>query len=163
MLEKCANAQERWGGVDQLIDRWLADRNELVMLYTTLRNNNPPNSDIRQQLNLFCSALLDYVSAGHFAVYEQLVLGAEDAGDERGLELMSKVMPRIETITQFAVLFNDYYGAQTKRPLKADVMQSRLLKMGGLLDERFELEDCLIEILHSAHCSIQHTTETVTE
>jgi regulator of sigma D len=70
-------------------------------------------------------------------------------------------MPRIETITQFAVIFNDYYGAKTKRQLKEEVMQSRLLKMGGLLDERFELEDCLIEVLHTANKDSQHITETV--
>lgn len=160
MLERCTTAQERWGGVDRLVDRWLAARKELVEHYTMLRDRAAPDSDVRQQLNIFCSALLDYVSAGHFAVYEQLVRGAEEAGDERALELMTKVMPRIETITQFAVIFNDYYGAQTKRALKEQVMQSRLLKMGGLLDERFELEDCLIEVLHNANRSTHCATET---
>lgn len=161
MLERCTTAQERWGGVDQLIDRWLADRMELVNHYTALRDRSATDDSVRQQLNTFCSALLDYVSAGHFSVYEQLVRGAEEAGDQRALELMSKVMPRIETITQFAVIFNDYYGATTKRALKEEVMQSRLLKMGGLLDERFELEDCLIEVLHTANRSPERASETV--
>lgn len=161
MLERCKTAQERWGGVDRLIDRWLADRKELVEHYIALRDRTAPDTSLQQQLNLFCSALLDYVSAGHFAVYEQLVRGAEEAGNERALELMSRVMPRIETITQFAVIFNDYYGAETKRVLKEDVMRSRLLKMGGLLDERFELEDCLIEILHTANRTPECVSETV--
>ena len=26
MLDSCTNAQERWGGVHQLIDRWLAEQ-----------------------------------------------------------------------------------------------------------------------------------------
>ena len=30
-------------------------------------------------------------------------------------------------------------------------MQTRLQHLGGLLHERFELEDCLIEVLHTAH------------
>ena len=30
MLESCRNAQERWGGVHQLIDRWLHERQQLV-------------------------------------------------------------------------------------------------------------------------------------
>ncbi|MDX9686392.1 MULTISPECIES: sigma D regulator [Halopseudomonas] len=161
MLEKYKNAQERWGGVDRLIDRWLADRKELVDQYIALRDQTHEGRSVQEQLNLFCSALLDYVSAGHFSVYEQLVRGAEEAGDDRALELMARVMPRIETITQFAVLFNDYYGARTKRVLKEDVMRSRLLKMGGLLDERFELEDCLIEVLHNAHRQPQQATATV--
>lgn len=161
MLERCKTAQERWGGVDRLIDRWLADRKELVEQYIALKDRTAPDSSLQQQLNIFCSALLDYVSAGHFSVYEQLVRGAQEAGDERALELMSQVMPRIETITQFALIFNDYYGAQTRRPLKEEVMQSRLLKMGGLIVERFELEDCLIEVLHTANCTTQRVTETV--
>lgn len=162
MLERCKTAQERWGGVDRLVDRWLADRKELVEHYIALRDRTAQDKGLQQQLNLFCSALLDYVSAGHFAIYEQLVRGAEEAGDDRALELVSKVMPRIETITQFAVIFNDYYGAQTTRQLKEDVMHSRLLKMGGLLDERFELEDCLIEVLHTANRnSSALVTETV--
>ena len=161
MLERCTTAQERWGGVDKLVDRWLADRKELVEHYIALREHAAPDYNVQQQLALFCSALLDYVSAGHFSVYEQLVRGAEEAGDERALELMARVMPRIETITQFAVIFNDYYGPQTRRVLKEEVMQSRLLKMGGLLDERFELEDCLIEVLHNAHRSAHCTTTTM--
>ena len=161
MLERCTTAQERWGGVDRLIDRWLTGRMELVEHYTELRDRSAADGNVRQQLNTFCSALLDYVSAGHFSVYEQLVRGAEEAGDQRALELMSKVMPRIETITQFAVIFNDYYGAATKRPLKEQVMQSRLLKMGGLLDERFELEDCLIEVLHTANRNTECANETM--
>lgn len=161
MLERCTTAQERWGGVDKLVDRWLADRKELVERYIALRDRTAPDYNAQQQLAPFCSALLDYVSAGHFSVYEQLVRGAEEAGDERALELMTKVMPRIETITQFAVIFNDYYGAQTRRVLKEEVMQSRLLKMGGLLDERFELEDCLIEVLHNANRSSLCATETM--
>ena len=35
MLESCQNAQERWGGVHLLIDRWLQERKEPVS-YTHL-------------------------------------------------------------------------------------------------------------------------------
>lgn len=160
MLERCRTAQERWGGVDKLIDRWLAERSKLVEHYIALRERQDPDVSTQQLLNNFCSCLVDYASAGHFAVYEQLVRGAEEAGDERALSLIRQVIPRIETITQFAVIFNDYYGANTTRVLKVDVMHSRLLKLGGLLLERFELEDCLIEVLHNAYRNT-HVTETM--
>lgn len=161
MLERCKTSQERWGGVDQLIDRWLDARRSLVDDYIALRDRIDPNVTIQQHLNNFCSSLLDYVSAGHFAVYEQLVRGAEEAGDERALDLSHQVIPRIETITQFAVIFNDYYGANHKRTLKESVMHSRLMKLGGLLLERFELEDCLIEVLHNAYRDTACVTETM--
>ena len=125
MLERCRTAQERWGGVDQLIDRWLTERNKLVVHYTTLRDRQDPDVSPQDLLNNFCSCLLDYVSAGHFTVYEQLVRGAEEAGDERALDLTRQVIPRIETITQFAVIFNDYYGPKNTRTLKVDVMHWR--------------------------------------
>lgn len=161
MLERCRTAQERWGGVDQLIDRWLAERKKLVGHYIALRDRQDPDISPQALLNNFCSCLLDYVSAGHFSVYEQLVRGAEEAGDERALDLTSQVIPRIETITQFAVIFNDYYGPKHTRALKLDVMHSRLLKLGGLLLERFELEDCLIEVMHNAYRSTHDATETM--
>ena len=31
MLENCRNARERWGGVSELIDRWLKERQELLV------------------------------------------------------------------------------------------------------------------------------------
>lgn len=36
MLESCQNAQERWGGVHLLIDRWLQERHELIGAYDAL-------------------------------------------------------------------------------------------------------------------------------
>ena len=33
MLENCRNARERWGGVSELIDRWLKERQELLVHY----------------------------------------------------------------------------------------------------------------------------------
>ena len=38
MLESCRNAQERWGGVHKLIDRWLEERQELVQAFRVLRD-----------------------------------------------------------------------------------------------------------------------------
>src|SRR5690606_9277911 len=160
MLERCTTAQERWGGVDKLIDRWLAERSKLVEHYIALRDRQDPDISTQQLLNNFCSCLVDYVSAGHFAVYEQLVRGAEEAGDERALGLIRQVIPRIETSPPFAVLFNGYYGASSRGTPTLDVMHSRLMKLAHLLLERFELEDCLIEVLHTAYHET-HVTETM--
>ena len=32
MLENCKTAKERWGGVSEIIDRWLTERQELIVL-----------------------------------------------------------------------------------------------------------------------------------
>lgn len=146
MLDSCRNAQERWGGVHQLIDRWLGDRHELVQAYAAL--TEPPTiSD--DALQGFCELLVDYVSAGHFEVYEQLTSEAKAFNDQRGLELAEQIYPRIEAITEVALTFNDQCDNGDCRETVSLV--ESLHRLGHLLHERFELEDCLIEVLHNAH------------
>ncbi|GGE47017.1 sigma D regulator [Halopseudomonas oceani] len=156
MLETCTTSQERWGGVHQLIDRWLAERNQLIMDYTRLRQrvHTPDSADTA--LSAFCDVLVDYVSAGHFEIYEQLLREAQDFDDQRGIELAHQVYPRIEAITREAVTFNDSYG-QLASIVDEEQMQQRLQQLGALLHERFELEDCLIEVLHNAHKDLLST------
>ena len=36
MLENCKTAQERWGGVSEIIDKWLQERKELLVQYCNL-------------------------------------------------------------------------------------------------------------------------------
>lgn len=150
MLDSCTNAQERWGGVHQLIDRWLAERQQLILNYRQLRERPEPSTQTDSELTAFCDILVDYVSAGHFEIYEQLLREAQDFDDQRGIDLAHRVYPRIETITLQAVAFNDQYG-QSDRADDEAAMQTQLHQLGGMLHERFELEDCLIEVLHNAH------------
>ncbi|WP_248918194.1 sigma D regulator [Pseudomonas entomophila] len=148
MLDSCQNAQERWGGVHKLIDRWLEERQELVQAFRTLRDAKPAFAD-KDKNRDFCALLVDYVSAWHFEVSEQLVSEAKAFGDTKALELATQINPRIDDSTQIALAFNDHCekGACTDPERFAD----KLGKLGGLLRERFELEDCLIEVLHTAH------------
>lgn len=149
MLESCQNTQERWGGVHKLIDRWLQERNELIRAYDALGDILQALAVDRKGLLNFCELLVDYVSAGHFEVYEQLNGEAKAFNDERGLELADTIYPRLEVITKASLAFND-------RCDKGDcsdcaVVAAELETLGKLLHERFELEDCLIEVLHTAH------------
>jgi len=148
MLDSCQNAQERWGGVHKLIDRWLQEREELVQAFRALRDAKPAFAD-KEKNRDFCAVLVDYVSAWHFEVSEQLVTEAKAFGDEKALKLAEEINPRINDITQIALAFNDHCekGECTDTERFAD----KLGKLGGLLHERFELEDCLIEVLHNAH------------
>ncbi|EIK54772.1 anti-RNA polymerase sigma 70 factor [Stutzerimonas stutzeri TS44] len=153
MLESCRNAQERWGGVHLLIDRWLQERHALVNAFDGLHVES--DSATRQALQKFCQLLVDYVSAGHFEIYEQLLAEAKAFGDARGIELAKQIYPRIETITQVLLAFND-------RCEKGDCFDSpglseELRQLGQLLHERFDLEDCLIEVLHTAHKQVAVT------
>jgi regulator of sigma D len=144
MLESCQNAQERWGGVHKLIDRWLQERNDLIQAYDNLGADPESLSKTKKPLQEFCALLVDYVSAGHFEIYEQLNGEAKAFNDTRGLELADTLYPRIEVITQKLLAFNDLCD-------QGKCVAEKFKELGGLLHERFELEDCLIEVLHTAH------------
>ena len=144
MLESCQNAQERWGGVHKLIDRWLLERHELIQAYDTLGAHPDALAENREPLQEFCEVLVDYVSAGHFGVYEQLTKEAEAFDDQRGLELAETLYPRIDVITEKLLAFTDLCDA-------GNCVAEKFKELGALLHERFELEDCLIEVLHNAH------------
>lgn len=151
MPELHQDTQERWGGVHLLIDRWLAERRELVDAFEAINHKQSAPVANAEALQVFCELLVDYVSAGHFEVYEQLMDEAEAFGDRRGLDLARQIYPRLEAITQAALAFND-------RCDNGDCQDGSLSReieaLGSLLRERFELEDCLIEVLHNAHRQI---------
>jgi regulator of sigma D len=147
MLESCQNARERWGGVHQLIDRWLQERHDLVEVFAALSQSAA--SANAADLQRFCQILVDYVSAGHFEVYEQLASEARAFGDERGLQLAKQIYPRLDATTEAALSFNDRCDNGDCRD--GACLSEELRRLGQSLHERFELEDCLIEVLHVAH------------
>lgn len=143
MLENCHDAQERWGGVHRLLDRWLQERQALVCAYIEVKQAATP-----AQLESFCNRLMDYLSAGHFEIYEQLLAEAEAFDDQPAVALAEQLYPRIQNSTRHAVDFNDRYAGQQA---PAATLVDDLQQLGQGLRERFELEDCLIEVLHNAH------------
>ena len=60
MLESCTTALERWGGVNQLVDRWLSERKELISEYIALRDRTPPDTLPDQALKSFCDVPVSY-------------------------------------------------------------------------------------------------------
>ena len=152
MLEDCQNAKERWGGVSELIDRWLRDRQELLVHYCDLSGVTDFSQTelLKPKFIRLCEVLVDYVSAGHFEIYEQLVQEAREFNDG-GLELVAKVYPRIEKTTEKALNFNDQLNDRVLTEDKTRELFGQLSELGEILETRFEMEDFLIEHLHNAH------------
>src|SRR5690606_39464282 len=96
MLENCRNARERWGGVSELIDRWLKERQELLVQYCELSGESDfsQTDALREKFVRLCEVLVDYVSAGHFEVYEQLIQEAREFNDGRSEEHTSELQSR---------------------------------------------------------------------
>jgi regulator of sigma D len=122
----------------------LQEREELIGAYDKLGAQPESLSESRKPLQEFCGVLVDYVSAGHFEIYEQLTGEAKAFNDKRGLELAETIYPRIDVITEKLLAFNDLCD-------EGKCVAEKFKELGGLLHERFELEDCLIEVLHTAH------------
>lgn len=149
MLENCKTAQERWGGRNEMIDRWLADRqNTLIKFFEVQSAQGQEN--LTPALNSFCEDLVDYISEGHFEIYEQLFTEAKEFNDG-GIELANQVYPKIEVTTEQMLAFNDRYQTADDVMTNHDSLKEDLSKLVESLSERFDLEDQLIESLHNAH------------
>ena len=149
MLEGCKSAKERWGGVSEIIDRWLNARQELIVLYCSVNGVNDFHEDkrpIANKLKEMCQILVDYVSTGHFEVYDQLVQEGLEF-DDGSIELAKNIIPELEKNTQVCLDFND----DCENLSSISQLQSSLSELGESLEERFSLEDKLIEVLHESH------------
>ncbi len=156
MLENCKTREERWGGVSNLIDRWLKERQELIVLYCSVSGTysfSPDRIKSSQKLREFCQILLDYVSAGHFEVYDQLIQEAEEFQDG-GEELARELYPKISLTTEIALEFNDRYDTADHCTESTDRLTDNLSKLGEVLVSRFDLEDQLINTLHDSHADL---------
>lgn len=143
--------KEHWLAVDGLIDRWLAERQDLIVRYcgvSGVHEFSPHSPTSVSRLRKFCQILLDYVSAGHFEVYEELLREAEHFADDSAASARA-LIARIEASTEAALEFNDRYadaGAEDRSQLSR-----HLSRLGEILAARFDLEDQLIARLHDAH------------
>ncbi len=146
MLENCTSAKERWGGVSDIIDRWLQERQQLLVNYCAL-SDDPDGEQAAAQLQRICEILVDYVSAGHFEVYDQLVKEGQEFDDQNALKEAATLFENIDNTTEFALDFNDKYLATDD----LDSLVLDLSRLGEVLATRFEAEDRIIEVLHYAH------------
>lgn len=80
-------------------------------------------------LTRFCDSLVDYLSDGHFRIFQRLAVPAD-------------AYALIEATTQAGVAFNDRFGNGVEAPV-ADV-KTALERIARALSARFELEDQLL-------------------
>ena len=90
---------------------------------------------------------MDYTSAGHFEIYDQLVREGNDFEDNDGLQTANELLTTIDGTTQKILDFNDkYLETDDLTTLTVD-----LSDLGESLSARMEAEDAMIEVLHTAH------------
>jgi regulator of sigma D len=153
MLTKTSNPIEQWGTVDKLIKHWLKERQELIVLYCKvdgLKEFTPQDTPIAVKVQALCQVLIDYVSAGHFEIYDRLMREAEEFNDDYQ-DLIGRVIPEIEKSTTLALEFNDRYATVELCEKSMKTLARDLNALGLVMVERFELEDQLIASLHDCH------------
>lgn len=155
MLEHCNNPAERWGGVSKILENWFSQRQDLIVEFCTISGVHAlePNAGQEHQHSIahFCELMVDYVSAGHFEVYDHLIQEAEAFGDSSALQAAKELYPQISATTECVLSFNDNLPLLLD-PEKTDYPLAReLSKIGEVLVTRFEFEDQLVNKLHDSH------------
>jgi regulator of sigma D len=141
--------QERRTGSRELVKKLLEERTEMLVLYCRLAGLEPFDEPKRRGsaqklLQEFCQVLVDYIAAGHFALYERIANGSERR--EALAVLAAKYYPRIAETTDVALAFNDKYDCEDHCEITPDLAKD-LSQLGEQLAARIELEDQLLKLL----------------
>ncbi len=148
MLNQLENLTERVGGNNKLVDRWLLVRKHLLVAYYNLVGLKPGKESFmrlnEKALNDFCQSLVDYLSSGHFNIYERIIGEMEGSTP---LLAATKIYPQLEANTQQMM---DYYDTCLENAIDHDnylEFQQALSDIGESLEARFALEDKLLALV----------------
>lgn len=156
MYNRLQHARQQWGGSLTAVDNWLEERQQLIVKYCKLAALPPFDKKQagqalpeQEQIQQFCQILMDYLSAGHFEVYEQIVSQcATNGADSKALA--ENLYPKISVSTDLALEFNDSYAEHANQQDSVN-FDKDLSRLGQALEERFSLEDELIQTLSVKH------------
>ena len=102
------------------------------------------NKKILNKLNEFSQLLVDYISLGHFGIYDRLVNGNERR--VKVLSLAQQIYPELSKTTDAALEFNDKYE-NIDKIFNAENLEEDLSILGENLATRIDLEDRLCNML----------------
>jgi regulator of sigma D len=143
---RASKEQERRSSSQEVIQKLLAERAEMLVLYCQIAGLDPYGKNGRgkhtlELLQKFCQVLVDYIAAGHFSLYERVVNGTERR--QRVAGLADQLYPRIADTTEAALDFNDKYDCGDHCQIAAS-FDDDLSRLGEELATRIELEDKLL-------------------
>ena len=148
MLNQLESLTEHVGGSNKLVDRWLHVRKHLLVAYYNLVGIKPGKESFmrlnEKALDDFCQSLVDYLSDGHFNIYERIIREMEGTSPYL---TASKLYPLLEANTQQIM---NYYDSTLENAIDHDnylEFQQALSDLGEALEERFSLEDKLIALV----------------
>ncbi|MBO7912314.1 Rsd/AlgQ family anti-sigma factor [Vibrio splendidus] len=151
MLNKFKQIQEQWGGSNEVIDHWLETRQSLIVEYCKLAALQPSSSKATaitelpspEELQKFSQHLVDYISEGHFKIYDMVMDKWQSTGFKATDEI-NQSYGHIVLTTDPLLNFTDKYAAiEASDTLEG--FDSELSLIGEILEARFAVEDQLIQ------------------
>lgn len=154
MLTKLKKVEEKWGGSNNLIDQWLDHRRKLLVQYCKIAGLPPYDKEERSlpdflPLQRFCNYLVDYVSEGHFEIYNQVLTICQqymNNPDFQSANLSNETFDKIKQTTDIALDFNDKY-CEVNDDHELLTLDKDLEELMHGMETRFQLEDGLVEVL----------------
>ena len=142
--------KQQFDAVEDLLLRWLRERREVLGKYTEIvvtLDSRLDEEALAQHQKSLCELLVDYVSAGHFEVFHELINEAERFGDG-SCALAEKLIPAIGDTTEVILAYEEKYGDNR---IQLEKLKRDLSSLGEVLESRFVLEDQLIAGLHNRY------------
>jgi len=136
-------------GIKELaINNWLLERHKLLIAYCELAGITPNEQDeaaLPHDLHIkhFCQILMDYISAGHFEIFEKIISDTQYSTCNTA-NALHNIYSKILVSTDLALQFNDKYAENIKDE-HLNAFDNCLSILGKHLEQRFELEDQLVK------------------
>ncbi|MES9994244.1 MAG: Rsd/AlgQ family anti-sigma factor [Candidatus Thiodiazotropha sp.] len=146
MSSQKGSVEERRTVTQELIDKLLAERQEMLVRFCEVAGLEPYNrsASVDQQLQGFCQVLIDYTAFGHFEVFGRISNGSERRSGV--IKIAEKIYPEFVKASEVAVNFNDKYDLSDHQ-LVLDHLADDLSQLGEELAVRIELEDQLLSAM----------------
>ncbi|CCP01362.1 Regulator of sigma D [Erwinia amylovora Ea644] len=156
MLNQLEVITARFGGCSELVDFCLHARRQLLVAYYQMvgikPNKESPTTLDENALDAFCQNLVDYLSNGHFTIYERFIKELE------GTELLAKaalIYPSLQKNTaQIMQLYDTHFEAAIDHDNDHN-FQHALSVVGEALEARFTLEDRFIQLALKKNAGLQ--------
>lgn len=142
-----STAKERRHGSRDLVAKLVKERTEMLVTFCRLAGVEPYTAEkpVQKLLQEFCQILIDYVAAGHFALYERILEGKERRQEVAAIA--ANIYDRIAQSTQNALDFNDKYDCGD-HCTELGTLSQDLSRLGEDLALRIELEDRLLAAMN---------------
>ena len=147
MLNQLEVLTARVAGCSGLVDFCLQSRKQLLVAYyqmVGIKPNKESHTPLDENaLDTFCQRLVDYLSTGHFTVYERFI--EEMKGSEQ-LAKAALIYPALQANTAKIM---QVYDTHLETAIDHDnylEFQNALSEVGEALEARFTLEDKFIQL-----------------